>query len=80
MSDNDNIIPIPPQFAALGITEGDSVVIPRAQHEALMAAAGELDASSKDMPYPPRRETREALAALRAAGIDPSEDPRDGNR
>jgi len=42
VSDNDNIIPIPPQFAALGITEGESVVIPRAQHEALMAAAKDL--------------------------------------
>jgi hypothetical protein len=39
MRDNDNIIPIPPEFAALGIAEGESVVISRAQHKALMAAA-----------------------------------------
>jgi hypothetical protein len=45
-----------------------TVTITRAEYEALMAAAKELLESTKDGPYPRRRETREALAALRAAG------------
>ena len=73
---------LPPQFAALGIAEGESVVISRAQHEALMVAAEALadiidrgairrisHTHTNEDVVQALEEGAKALAALRAAGI-----------
>jgi hypothetical protein len=74
---NDNH---PLEFAALGIAEGESVVISRAQHETLMLAAKALkavkhwhDFADEGLPHHVEIVVDDALAAVRAAGIDMGE-------